>query len=511
MKHTKTLHFLMVPLVAVLLLASCRKEEEHVEDELQEAGYELTEEGWMRACAEGDARVVRRFLDAGFDVATRNDAGDTGAHAAAATGGDEVAKLLLDRGLEVDVRGESERTPLMAAVLGDQSSMVRWLLRQGADARLRDADGFSPLMLAVREGRAGAVEELASQSQDELDDALLLAALVGQDGVIDTLTSYGASVFARMNDGRTALMLAAENGHLEAAEMLVELGASRFSTSDDGRNAMDYASDAGHPDVQMVIERSSREVAMRLDAEEDLIQNMTDYVDLVAGGATTRGSEGEPAATREPTVLLEDAVVSMWRPSGGDSAAEARPDAGGGAAAVGESGSVRESAPVDEPASAGPPLVMRHYQQRELPLKVMGVDGNTAILEMSGSEIREVRVERGAVIPQTTVEVVRVGTRMERGKLNDGEPIEVAYVEVRDQRGGGNRTWISGEPASTHDPAALVEDAASGRRYLAMPGQRFRSEDGRAFVVSDVRPNQLVIIEEGTGAAHTLPLRGPRG
>ena len=499
MKHVIGMGWVTILLVAGLFLGACRKAEEHVENELAEAGYELTADGWMRACADGDALVVRRFLDAGFDVAVRNDAGDSGAHVAATAGREDVLKLLFDRGLEVDAPGENGRTPLMAAVLADQSPTVRWLLRQGADAGLRDDDGFSPLMLAVREGRPGPVEELAGHSRDELDDALLLAALVGQAGVIDSLTSYGASVFARMNDGRTALMLAAENGHLEAAEMLVELGASRYSTSDDGRTASEYAADAGHADVRRAIERSSREMAMRLDGEQDLIQYMTGFVDLATGGATTHESGDAPAVTREPTVLLEGMVVSAGRAAGDDSVANTPPA---------ESGA---SAPVDGRASAGPSLVMRHYQQRELPMRIMKVEGDAAILEVSGEEVREVRVATGGVIPQTSVEVVRVGTRMERGKLNDGEPIEVAFVEVRDTRGGSSRTWLSGEPASTHDPAALVEDAASGRRYLALPGQRFTSEDGRVFVVSDVRPNQMVIIEEDTGAAHTLPLRGPRG
>lgn len=505
MKQVMNMGWLVIPLVAGVFLASCRKAEDPAEEELVEAGYNLTAEDWMRACAEGDVLVVRRFLDAEFDIATRNDEGDTGAHAAAATGREDVLNLLLARGMDVDVRGASERTPLMAAVLADQPDTARWLIRQGADAKLRDGEGYSPLMLAVREGRSSAVDELAGHSRDELDDALLLAALIGQAGVIDSLTSYGASVFARFDEGRTALMLAAENGHLEAAEMLVELGASRFSTSDDGRTAMDYASDAGHPDVQMIIERSSREVVMRLDAEEDLIQNMTAYVDLVAGGATTREDGGAPRVTHEPTVLLADAVVSA--------AAVPAATAGRSPSSEGRPPSPLEkpTASPDDAAPEEPGLVMRHYQQRELPMRIMEVEDDAAIFEISGEEIREVRVERGSVIPQTTVEVVRVGTRIERGKVNEGEPFEVAYVEVRDRRGGSNRTWLSGEPASTHDPAALVEDALSGRRYLAMPGQRFTSEDGRAFVVSDVRPNQIVITEEATGTAHTLLLRGPKG
>lgn len=482
MKRMKAAVWCTIPLVAGLFFASCRKAEDRAGDELAQAGYDMTADGWIRACSDGDAQAVRRFLETGFDLETRNSVGDSGAHAAAANAREDVVKLLFDRGLAVDSLGENQRTPLMSAVLADQPGMVRWLLRQGADPSLRDADGFSPLMLAVREGRASSVDELAGHSRQELDDALLLAALVGQAGVIDSLTSYGASVFARMNDGRTALMLAAENGHAEAAELLVELGASRFSTSNDGKTASDYASDAGFPEVQMIIERTVREVAMRLDTEEELIQNMTAYVDHVTGTTTARveddSATGGPAITHEPTVLLAGAVISNRSESAQD---------------------------------AAPPLVMRHYQQRELPVRIRRVEGDAAILEVSADEIREVRVARGEVIPETTLEVVRVGTRMEQGKLNDGNPIEVAYLEVRDSRTGNSRNWLEGQPAVAHEPAALVEDAVSGRRYLAVPGQRFTAEDGSVFVVSDVRPNQLVITEDATGTPHTLALRGPRG
>jgi hypothetical protein len=57
---------------------------------------------------------------------------------------------------------------------------------------------------------------------------------------------------------------------------------------------------------------------------------------------------------------------------------------------------------------------------------------------------------------------------------------------------------------------ALVEDA-SGKHYVARAGQEFRGADGVDYVVVDVRPNQMVIENRGTGEVITAPLRGPRG
>jgi hypothetical protein len=100
---------------------------------------------------------------------------------------------------------------------------------------------------------------------------------------------------------------------------------------------------------------------------------------------------------------------------------------------------------------------------------------------------------------------------MDDSKLNLGQPMEVSVVEVRDSASGASREWISGVPVSAHDPVALVEDAATGQRYTATPGQRFKSADGAEFIVSDVRPNQIIIEDAATGAVQTIPLRGPRG
>jgi hypothetical protein len=71
--------------------------------------------------------------------------------------------------------------------------------------------------------------------------------------------------------------------------------------------------------------------------------------------------------------------------------------------------------------------------------------------------------------------------------------------------------WMAGRPAAGHDPVALVEDAATGRRYVAKPGQKFTSDDGREFIVNDVRPGQIVIEETASGEVRTLRLRGPKG
>ena len=473
--------------ISLAALNSCRKPKEAVKSDLGEAGYQITTADWFRASRDNAVPAMKKFLAAGFSVNARNEAGDTALHAAATAGALNSADFLMDQGLTVDVRGASERTPLMAAVLGNQTTMVRWLLRQGADPRAKDKEGFLPLMLAVREGKAAAVAELAPYSRENLDSALLLAALIGRSDVIDTLTNYGASVYARMEDGRTPLMIAAENGHTDSVKLLLDIGSSRFSTDRQGRMAADLATAAGHAEIAALIAREPLPGELALETPAEIARTMDGFVDAAAQATP---EDGVPAATKNPAPArpIQGEVLS----------ASVSPDAPSAATPAGESFPV-------------PPLVMRHYREREMPVQVSTVEGETATLQIRGATRREVKVRAGETVPGTRLMVVSVKRRMEDSKLNLGQPMEVSVLEIRDTQTGTSREWISGVPANAHDPVALVEDAVTGQRYTASPGQRFKSADGAEFIVSDVRPNQLVIEDAASGAVQTVPLRGPRG
>lgn len=494
--------------ISMTAFPSCNRRGETLKADLGEAGYQLTAEDWFRASGGNDVVAMRKFISGGFSMETRDGEGNSALHVAASNGAQDSANFLLDHGLKVDLPGASGRTPLMAAVISNQTNMVRWLLRQGADPRMKDEEGFRPLMLAVREGCAGSVAELAPYDREDLDPALLLAALVGRADVIDELTNYGASVYARMEDGRTPLMIAAENGHAGAVKLLLEIGSSRYTMTPEGRTAADLASEAGHADIAAMICRDPLPNELALESPEEIAGSMDAFVDAAlaksAASVTAASSPGgtgpEADSVRHShasSVSLEGATLSA--PVAVETPLPGKP---------GESASRAVAA---EDSFAMPPLVMRHYREREVPVSVESVQGETATLKIAGAKPREVKVRAGAAVPGSKLVVVRVRRRMEDSKLNPGGQTEISVVQLRDPSTGATREWIAGVPSSAHDPVALVEDAATGKRYIASPGQRFRGADGTEYLVSDVRPNQMVIQETGSGAARTIPLRGPRG
>eukprot|EP00903_Cladosiphon_okamuranus_P003491 g3489.t1 len=482
--------------------------------------------GWFEAANAGDVTVMKKMVSAGFDEKTQDEDGNSALHIAAANGNETVAEYLLNRGFSVDEKGAQGRTPLMTAVTSDQPGMVSWLLGQGADPKVKDDGGFMALMLATSMGKAAAVEELAPYHREDLDSALLLAALVGQADVIDTLTNYGASVYARMEDGRTPLMLSAENGHTEAVALLMDIGASRFATTEDGSTAQSFAVAAGHDEIARMIETGFSGDSLALESDEEVAEAMNEYLEEVETRELKAGQDSPPG---EPELAAGGAPQAPpgfdQQPTDypGQDAGEDSLPTGSAPAAGGGTTSPRHAAPQPlagatvSPIPAGgddgdsPPLIMRHYRQRELPVEVKKVSGGVASLHLAGQNPKEVDLSAGQAIPGSSLVVVKVYSRTEVGKLNNNQPIEVGIVDVEDTVSGQRAEWIAGKPAPGHNPVALVEDAVTGQRYVAKPGQNFTSEDGREFVVSDVRPSQLVIEEVATGQVSTLRLRGPKG
>ena len=491
-------------------LTACKDGKEAAKKELKEKGYDLTPEAFFRAAESDDTAMLGELIRNGIAVDTRDSAGDTALHAAAAAGMKKSVEFLLGKGLPVDVAGAGERTPLMAAVLDGNPGMVRYLLARKADPRKKDVQGFTPLMLAVTKGRPGMVAELAPHDRENLDAALLVACLEGRAGAIDELTKYGASIYARMEDGRTGLMLAAENGNLEAVEMLLDIGANRFSMDDQGRIAADLAHEAGHEELAQRLAEAPSEEEFGLEEPADLGAEMMAL--MAAADAEAGMIDGEKSGAQpDPGKAAGEVPWNKPVPGQDGRALGALPQAPRRTAPSLE-GSIVQPAPSAETAEsasvAAAPLVMRAYRQKELPLRVESVSGQSAKLRLAGGEVAE--VGPGATVPGSQLSVVRVQRRMQQVKDSPAGPVEVSVVELEDPATGRRREFISGVPSTAQDPVALVEDG-SGNRYVARAGQKFRSAEGEEYTVIDVRPNQMVIENRGKGEVITVPLRGPRG
>ena len=84
------------------------------------------------------------LLEAGADLAARNERGTTPLHDAAFRGNAETVTVLLEAGADLEARNESGTTPLHMAALGGNAETVTALLEAGADPKAPDNDGNLP-------------------------------------------------------------------------------------------------------------------------------------------------------------------------------------------------------------------------------------------------------------------------------------------------------------------------------------------------------------------------------
>ncbi len=95
------------------------------------------------------------------------------------------------------------------------------------------------------------------------ETALMRAAELGKEGVVDMLVQYGASVDIADNLGRTALIYAAKYGHSGVVQILVENKANLNHQTKDKRAAIHYAAIYNNKDVAAILAKNGAEINVR--------------------------------------------------------------------------------------------------------------------------------------------------------------------------------------------------------------------------------------------------------
>ncbi len=108
----------------------------------------------------GRLNNVRRFIQGGANVNSRNNRGMSPLMTAAFWGHLQVVHELIRAGANVNARNNDGWTALMYAILEDQLQIARELIRAGANVNARNNDGDTALTGAARRGRTQIVREL---------------------------------------------------------------------------------------------------------------------------------------------------------------------------------------------------------------------------------------------------------------------------------------------------------------------------------------------------------------
>lgn len=181
-----------------------------------------------------------------------------GLHLAAWRGdADEVGRLIR-AGTALDARDGNVRTPLHVAAFAGHGAIARALLAAGADPALLDQQRYDAVTVAaVRDDLAtlrslldhGASAKLVTSRYD--GTALIAAAHLGHDGVVDALIRVGAPLDHVNNLGWTALIEAVILGdggarHTATVRALLQAGADPNIADRAGATPLQHARSRGY-------------------------------------------------------------------------------------------------------------------------------------------------------------------------------------------------------------------------------------------------------------------------
>jgi len=457
---TRVVWFGLGALFAALLLG-CGQSKEQALQELEKLNVKFTPDDFVQSADKGDLKAVQLFLEAGIDVNSQDATGSTALMAAAREGRIDVVNKLLEQKLNLNTQDKQGETALMLAAANDHADIVKLLLKKNADPNIQDLSGWSALMKAVYQGDTASVEALVAQSHQEVNRALLVAALTGHKEVVKVLLDNGAEVDTRADDGRTPLMLAAARGDNDLVAALLAAGADPTLVDKSGATGAALASAKGYNDLANRLQKSSPKAP----------------APTTRAGATTPLA-GQPAGSPEPAGAISNKDF-LRLPAAGSV-----PDSS-------EQASDRGSAPVSTDANATRPITVLEIQEAFLPVVLTEVNGKKAKIQAVGGD--EYNVAVGDELKGLDYKVAEVQVRHTEDK--DGNPVDDSVVKLRNTKSGHEVELIKGVPAQDRPPYAVLGLPATDQTLKVEVDQTFAipSDPGHTYKVLDIRPTQVIV------------------
>lgn len=189
-------------------------------------------EDFFSAVKRDDVRVVRQLAQRGFDLNTRNEAGEHALFLALRDDAPAVSSFLLGQDkVQVEARTGQDESPLMMAALKGRLEAARRLIARKAEV---NKPGWAPLHYAATNPDAEALP------------------------MVRMLLEHHAYIDAESPNGTTPLMMAAHYGHPSVVKLLLEEGADPMLKNQQGLSAIDFANRAQRAESAEIIAASVR-------------------------------------------------------------------------------------------------------------------------------------------------------------------------------------------------------------------------------------------------------------
>ena len=453
-------------LLAALLLG-CGQSKEQALQELQKLNVKFTPEDFVQSAEKGDLKAVQLFLAAGIDGNSQDATGSTALMVAAKTGRTDVVNKLLEQKLNLDLQNKQGENALMLAAANNQADIVKLLLKKNVDSNLQDQSGWSALMKSVYQGNTACVEALVGQSRQEVNRALLVAALTGHKDIIQVLLKNGAEVDTRANDGRTPLMLAAAKGDNDLVSALLAADADPTLVDQSGATAGALAMAKGYNDLANRLRKSPPPATPASGSATSATSPSP------RAGIATAGSPQAAGANSDKDFLAKRVAQTS-------ATSDCHASASDGSSSFASSDS-----------NVTQPISVVEIQEEFLPVMLTEVNGKKAKIQAVGGE--EYNVSVGDQLKGLDYKVADVEIRHTEDK--DGNPVDDSIVKLRNTKSGHDVELIKGVPAQDRPPYAVLSLPDSDETLKVEVDQTFAipSDPGHTYKVLDIRPAQVIV------------------
>jgi ankyrin repeat protein len=169
---------------------------------------------------------------------------------------DNAGKIssLLERGLDPNLIEEERGDTGLILALREGSMKVFQVLVNAPNINLEATayNGDNALMIAAYMGNRAAVETLLAKGAAVNRPnwtALHYAAASGSNDIVQILLNKGADINARSPNKTTPLMMAAAEGHIYTVKLLLDNGADATLRTEKGMDAIDFAAQSRRTDI----------------------------------------------------------------------------------------------------------------------------------------------------------------------------------------------------------------------------------------------------------------------
>lgn len=260
--------------------------ESEIAVDLIDAGADISKSDVNLIWAVGTQRrdIVQRMIDRGADL---HETSYVGMPLDVATaGGDlKMMQLLIDAGVDVNA-DDDDSTALETAVESNRADAAALLLKSGA--KVPDKTDNGPLLPRAVHQRNRELSKLLIQAGADLN------ARAKQIYKVDDKTGESDAIYA---EGSTAMIIAARLGDAGMVADLIAAKADLYVRDDSGKTAADWARELGHAPVTALLDRAMKSTPRKVDPVEDLLF-AAEKGD--ANAVTAMLKKGAPVDARDP-------------------------------------------------------------------------------------------------------------------------------------------------------------------------------------------------------------------